>query len=275
MKKLILLDNQYNANTNDIWKSAIKNGWNTQRTTSAFVKKDMEGYGFIRYYGNFLHADRIKDELPFIFDPIPPEILANSYQFTKRDIKLLKFKDLKQPFDEDIFVKPCGIKWFEARIYKKGESINAETIKPDDLIYTSEIVEFRNEVRCFVLNGEVLTSSLYRINGEVYDTLDLEPEDINFDNRIDETPIRQYVKEIVEKNPLLPIGLVIDFWQLENGDWALIEFNEAWCSGLYWCDPNKCLDVIINSVIDIKDNNVEVDDYFDLKNKYSNTCFTR
>ncbi len=74
---------------------------------------------------------------------------------------------------------------------------------------------------------------------------------------------------------MLPIGLVIDFWQLENGDWALIEFNEAWCSGLYWCDPNKCLDVIINSVIDIKDNNVEVDDYFDLKNKYSNTCFTR
>ena len=45
----------------------------------------------------------------------------------------------------------------------------------------------------------------------------------------------------------LPKGVVLDFGLMDNGMWSLIEFNEAWASGLYYCDPEKCFDVIVES----------------------------
>lgn len=47
----------------------------------------------------------------------------------------------------------------------------------------------------------------------------------------------------------LPIGIVLDFGIIKGKGWALIEANPAWCSGLYACDAEKALEVIVNSCI--------------------------
>jgi hypothetical protein len=247
MKKLLLLHNRHTADDSDIWRVAIRNGWETTRTNALQIKQHMEGYDFIRYYGNTLHGALIKDKLPFKFLEINPNHLANLEFYTKRKIRLMSYKDFAG-FSVDKFIKPVREKWFEAKVYKAGEKIEGSSLEGDE-IYVSNVVNFIHEVRCFVLNGEVLTSSLYRINKIAYDLTELPPEEINFDKKIEYTPIKQYVKQICNKVNL-PNGVVIDFGMLPNGEWALIEFNEAWASGLYYCDPLKCLDAIVESQVD-------------------------
>jgi hypothetical protein len=245
MKKLMLLHNRYTHNDNDIWSIAIKNGWSTARTNQYQVKEHMEGYDFIRYYGNTMHAEQIKDQLPFKFLLINPYVLTRLSDITKRKISCFEYWSLKQPLEKKCFIKPVHEKFFEAKIYEIGENIFGAPL-PNDFIYVSETINFIDEVRCFVLNGKVLTSSLYRINKESYQDVDMSPEQINFDDKIKDTPIEQYVKEICSEHDLPP-GIVIDFGRLPNGEWALIEFNEAWASGLYFCDPQKCFEVIVAS----------------------------
>lgn len=80
----------------------------------------------------------------------------------------------------------------------------------------------------------------------VYDATDLNPRDINFDGRVNDTAIPGYVAEIYTKaNP--PRAIVADFGRHPDGSWSLIEFNEPWCSGIYYCDADKCFDCIIKT----------------------------
>lgn len=245
MKKLMLLDERYSRDGSDIWREAIRRGWNTERVNQFNVEERMKGFDFIRYYGNTLHATQIRDKLSFELSIINPYMLTRIPEITKRKIECFEYWLLKQPLEKRCFIKPAHEKFFEARIYEIGESINGSALD-NDFIYVSETMDFIDEVRCFVLNGDVLTSSLYRINKISYQDVDLAPEQINFDDKIKDTSIEKYVKDIYKKCDL-PAGVVMDFGLLNNSDWALIEFNEAWASGLYYCNPEKCFDVIVNS----------------------------
>ena len=247
MKNLLLLHNRFTADDSDIWRVAIRRGWTTERTNMFQIKKHMEGYDNVRYYGNTLHAAQIEDQLPFELSPIDYSWLAKLKLYTKRNIEYIQYKDLIQPIQKEQFIKPARDKWFECKVFQIGETISGSPLA-DDMIYTSELVKFTDEVRCFVLDGEILTSSLYRIKTFPYDQSNENPEDINFDKRIKDTPIPQMVKMICSKvGNGLPRGVVIDFGYTENKKWSLIEFNEAWACGLYYCDPEKCFDVIIES----------------------------
>lgn len=95
-------------------------------------------------------------------------------------------------------------------------------------------------------NGVILTAALYRIDGVPYGETDKTPEDCNMDEAIKDTVLPNWAAAICAMGDLPP-GVVIDFGQLPDGTWAVIEFNEAWASGLYYCDPEKCFDVIVAS----------------------------
>ncbi len=47
----------------------------------------------------------------------------------------------------------------------------------------------------------------------------------------------------------LPPAIVLDFGIIKEKGWALIEANPAWCSGLYACDAEKALEVIVESCV--------------------------
>ncbi|MDW9381914.1 ATP-grasp domain-containing protein [Chryseobacterium sp. JV558] len=51
------------------------------------------------------------------------------------------------------------------------------------------------------------------------------------------------------KKASLPPAIVLDFGIIKGKGWALIEANPAWCSGLYACDAEKALEVIVKSCI--------------------------
>jgi len=253
LKKLLILHNRYTPDDTDIWREAVRGGWKIERPNLFNVSELSLGYDTVRYYGNTLHQEQIKDSIPVYFSRINLNCLPNLLSYTKRLIKLYTFGDLNGYVPFTAFYKPVNNKWFEAGVYNKGSSISGSS-KADDMIYISEIMRFTHEVRCFVIDGKIQTSSLYRIDGNVWDKTDLKPEKINFDDRIDDTPIPGMVKAIHKKcGTELPSGIVMDFGYNSDREWALIEFNEAWASGLYYCDVSKAFNTIIKSQIDNKE----------------------
>lgn len=231
----MLLHYNCDCNTNDIWRAAIRRKWETERVHDKSNVKDIVKNRHSRYYGNVLQSN-LKD-FPFKFYPIDLNVLAKT-PLTKRKIALARFGDLS-PFNRPMFIKPAQEKWFAARVYQAGELPAAEGSKPDDFVYVQEPVKMINEVRCFCLNGEILTASYYRI-GHEYCPLGLDEVDRP-------AVLDEMAKEL---SPMYPNGVVLDF-AYDGSQWMFIEPNEAWASGLYGCCPDKCLDVIVASQYDV------------------------
>lgn len=235
--KRLLLHFRADCNTNDIWRAAIRSGWSTDRIHE-IVEPSLQGATHARYYGNTLHASRIEDKLPFTFLPLDLTVLAQT-PLTKRRVELIRLANLNV-IDEPLFVKPAQEKWFPARVYQPGEMPTQDSGSlPNDLIYLQQPVDMINEVRCFCLDGKILTASYYRI-GHEYCPVGI--DDVDRPKVLDEM--------VAELAPLYPRGVVLDFAYLSTKEWAFLEPNEAWASGLYGCNPERCLDVIEASQVD-------------------------
>ena len=240
MKNLLILNNRRDSYSNLIWSIAIKNKWNTFRMVISDDLWDVSnGYNCVRFYGDTLTGDNLIRP-PFKFYTVDSDLLEKIFvkfpEFTQRPIRSTLLGELGT-LKEDLFVKPAGCKFFTAKVYQAGETVGNEHCKPDDKIYVQGIIKPINEIRCFVLNGKVLTASYYRKDGE------FNPE------FIEEVPkqVKDQVAKIC-KAFNIPWGIVLDFAQIEGYDgWIFLEANEAWASGLYDCDPNECFKVIIES----------------------------
>jgi hypothetical protein len=236
MKKLMLLHYKADYNTNDIWKEAIKRGFSTERVSGYVLSDIIKNYDYVRYYGNTLQAEQLGNVFPFKFHKIDPSILASS-DYAGRKVRLMKFSELSRPRVESLFIKPVYQKFFTAKIYAPDDELDGTPLE-DDLIYVQDVVDIRDEIRCFCLNGEIRTASYYRINKEF--------EQVNADNIVNKIGLQYIVKNLYE-NFKLPPGVVLDFGLTNKGQWIFIEPNEAWASGMYYCDPDKCFDVILES----------------------------
>jgi hypothetical protein len=243
MRKLLILHNRPCEYSNLIWRVAIKDGWKTFRAiTSDNLAEISKDYDYVRYYGNTLHGDNLINP-PFQFHKIPHDIIEQvcklNQDYTGRWVITRQFKHYGQiplVFDECRFVKPVYQKYFEAKVYDRGEPVGNDSCNPKDWISLQGIIDPQYELRCFVLNGEILTASYYRkMKSFECQWIDKCPKDVI-----------SMVKNICCKLNI-PYGIVLDFALLDNGKWVFLEANEAWASGLYDCDPNKCLQVIENS----------------------------
>lgn len=240
MSKLLILHNRPDWYGNTIWKTGIEQGWKTFRAVASDdLKKVCEEYDLVRYYGNTLHTQYLKN-IPFNFHLIPPDFIYRVYrgfpEYLGRWVKSMQLGCLVQPLEEDCFIKCAYQKWFEAKVYKKGERLLMDHAREEDWIYVQDIIDPVDEVRCFVKNGKVSTASYYKKNKEL--------ESEYLEDIPDE--IIKIVKDICDYMNI-PYGIVLDFAKLSDGKWVFLEVNEAWASGLYDCDPVACLDVIANS----------------------------
>ncbi len=242
----LIQDERHSPDSSDIWRAAIRRGWRTARVHPRNIAEVARSAGRMVYYGNTLHAATMGNLLPVALHPINPAYLPSLTAFTKRKMDMVRFGTVGQPFSERIFAKPIRDKWFEARVYQPGQVISGKAAD-DDLIYLSEPVRFTDEVRCFVLNGKVLTASYYILKGEIHDSIPAGSHAMfNLDEAIHATPIPEIVERIHDLS-MLPAGVVMDFALTADRGWVLIEFNEAWCSGVYYCDYDKCLTVMEHS----------------------------
>lgn len=225
---VLLLEQRQTPDSNQIWREAIKRGHSTMRVA---MNDDLTYVdNILGYYGNAMTAQSLRNSL-LCFPQINPYVITEWVPYLGRSMICLPFNRITQPIREDTFMKCVGNKWIEPRVYRKGEIVAGAPL-PDDLLYLSDIVKFKCEVRCFVWAGDILTASQYRLDGA------FAPETYEANARM-----REIASEVGKQ---LPKGVVIDFG-LIGDEWYIVEFNEAWASGLYECDPSKAFDVILAS----------------------------
>lgn len=164
---------------------------------------------------------------------------------TGRHIDLLPIRDAWQ-MRRPVFIKPADGKDFAAQVYPDGTYLpGADALCPDTLVLISERLTALAEYRLFILDGQVITASRYATHG----TLDVLP--LAGDLLADE--VLGFADTVLRHSQdLLPSAVVIDVGLVTtpsepSPQWAVIEANAAWSSGVYGCDTVRVLETVVRS----------------------------
>lgn len=239
MKNLVALSPIYTEDSNNLKKASLSSPYELNRFNAKWnVPEEFRG-DVIAVYGEDIYAEIVAEQCNLtLTKPSDDWLSLISETFTKRKINYGKLKEFIHL--ENIFIKCSDFKSFKAGVFDKVTDINGfDSLDLGSMVFTSEVVHWDLEVRCFVLNGKIETYSSYWRNNQ-FDTQGLsETEKTQLFNFFDDF--------IVQYQNTLPNAIVIDFGIIQNKGWALIEANPAWCSGLYACNAGKALEIIVKS----------------------------
>ena len=232
----VLMSSRHSEDDQALWRAATKRGWPVARARGLHVPiiDDLE----IIIYVEALFGPQIARQLNRKLHEPPEDWLANlPFTYVKREIRLMTVEEarlLKKP----TFVKPPNDKSFLARIYQNGQDLPSD-LENNSLVLSATPVTWELEVRCFCLDGNVITSSPYLRSGKLAKLYSYEMTD---DESREATEIVENL--LAHTSQQLPRSIVIDVGKIEGKGWAVVEANGAWGSGIYGCDPDLVLDVI-------------------------------
>ncbi|WP_030296434.1 ATP-grasp domain-containing protein [Streptomyces katrae] len=162
----------------------------------------------------------------------PADWLARLPQeFTGREVRLVPIREayaLRRP----VFVKSPNDKSIPALVYADGSRLpGPDAVDPETEVLVSDVTRFTAEYRMYLLDGAVHTASRYAEDGGL-SLGPAAPEAVAFAERL---PFAT-----------LPSAIVVDVG-VADGRWSVIEANAAWASGMYTCDPQRALDVVLRA----------------------------
>ncbi|WP_126653998.1 ATP-grasp domain-containing protein [Chryseobacterium aureum] len=241
MKNIIALSPMYTEDSNNLKKASLNSSYTLNRFNAKWNIPEEFRSDVIGVYGEDIYAEIVAEQCNLTLTKPDDSLLSKiSEEFTKRKILYGKLKDFEH--EENIFIKCSDFKSFKAGVYQKITDIKGfDSLDQEITVFTSEVVEWELEVRCFVLNNEIKTFSSYWRN-DAFDTNELSERE--------KKDLFTFFESFIQKySSTLPAGIVLDFGIIKGKGWALIEANPAWCSGLYACDAKAALEVIVKSCI--------------------------
>jgi hypothetical protein len=143
---------------------------------------------------------------------------------------------------EPAFIKPPNEKIFPARVYLSLELPSG--YDEDSPVLVAEVVGWEKEFRCFVLDRQPRTMSVYSRQGVLQREQDFAASKFELDEA--ETFVRTV---LADARVDLPRTAVLDVGVITNRGWAVVEQNAAWGSGIYGCDPKQVLEVLRNAAV--------------------------
>jgi len=241
MKKLVALSPMYTEDSNILKKASIGSPYELSRFNGKWSVPEEFRTAVVAVYGEDIYAEIVAEQCNLtLTKPDDHWLSIVSEEFTKRKISYGQLKDFVN--EGPVFIKCSDFKSFKAGVFDQVTDIKGfDSLDPEITVFTSEVVEWELEVRCFVLNGKIKTFSSYWRN-DVYDTNPL--------TGTEQQELFAFFSQFIERYAeTLPKAIVLDFGTIRGKGWALIEANPAWCSGLYACDAEKALEVILESCI--------------------------
>ena len=230
-------------------------GWKTQRLANWRVSDDVRAHeGDFAIYAEPLFAEAVVDQLGLCLMEPPMDWLA----WLPREMRHrgVCIRPLSQARLEVVhqFVKPAEGKVFEPKVYASGADLPTLDQVGDIPVLISDLVTFTLEVRCFVLEGTVVTASPYWRDGALAQDADgswpflagEEAEALGFARTVLEHP-----------GVASPPAFVLDVGITSEHGWAVIEGNPCWGAGLYGCDPWEALQTGRRAILKKKDAAVE------------------
>jgi len=190
----------------------------------------------IRVYGNNMFCLILAEKL--CLELISPEddfLIKIDQNWTRRRINIMTLSEARNVIFP-AFIKPVVPKVFKAGVYNNLKDLETECTQLEltTPVYVSEVVDITAEARCFILNGQVMTLSIYEGSGDLQEA-------------------RDFVNSFISSNEsLIPNSLVLDVGFISRRGWAVIEANAAWGAGLNGCDATKAVWSIANASKRIK-----------------------
>lgn len=237
---VLILGPKYNRDSKLLEAEAQSIGWDVWRFEVPYIPDWVFDHEPVVYCGD-IYAEFITLELDISLASPDDAVLAQlAPEYLKRAVTFVKYKNFERPTERK-FIKPADQKFFKSGIYEPEEEISGlEKRQPEDPILVSDVVEFTDEFRLFILDGQVETGSQYisekMLTGEAA-TSDVSEE------------VKTFGEEIAQAyQEMLPRTYVIDIGRLATGELAVIEFNQIWASGIYGASPKMVLKCLSYSV---------------------------
>jgi hypothetical protein len=237
----LVLSQRFTDDSNTLWRTAIALGWDVVRA-HGFKVEPFEGKPVL--YGETIFADAVAETLGIsVVTPTHDWLPALPRQFLSRDVALTTLAEtLAGSFPA--FIKPPDDKLFAARVYADAAELRGVTsgFDLDTPVLVSEPVSFVAEYRAFVAHRSVAALSCYIRGGNIAeDWAELPGER--------EGALALLEALLADDAVELPPALVIDVGQLSTGDWAVVEANPAWASGICGCEPRAILSVLAAATV--------------------------
>jgi hypothetical protein len=206
----------------------------------------------IAIYGEALFAIILATQLGHVvIEPTRDWLVQLPTAYRQRDIIKTTLNEARA-YRMPRFVKNAdGMKAFEAKVYASGDDLPPPRYYSDDYeVLVSEPVIWEIEYRCFILERELVTHSIYLREGEL-----AKSEDGAWLDTLDEKlAARAFCETLLrDVTVMLPPACVVDVGRTEGRGWAVIEANPAFGSGIYGCDPLGVLRVVNRATLRAED----------------------
>lgn len=235
---------RYTEDSQALWKAAGALGWQVQRLTNWRVPEHLQNLEQAVLYGEALFGPTLAEQLGIrLLSPPEDWLVRLPMEYKHRQINMQTLGQARQ-LTTPAFIKPPNDKSFPAEVYT-GASLPLEY--DDDMpVLVSEVVQWEKEFRCFILQRQLVTYSLYSRFGDVQ-------RETEFASTMDEdNALKAFMHTLLADERVdLPDACVIDAGMLAGGAWACVEQNAAWGAGIYGCDPARVLEVLRHASVRI------------------------
>jgi hypothetical protein len=220
-----------------LWRAAGRLGWNVERMNGFRPPADFKVDDQPVLYVESLTSSLFAEALGLVLSEPPLDWLPRlPIEYRLRDVSLTTLATART-LNEPRFVKPPNDKSFPAGVYL-GSDLSRDY--PDEApVLVSEVVKWSVEFRCFILDRQVQTFSVYLRDGQLQREAGFPHSDQ------EEAELRGFVSKLLEDERVeLPRATVVDVGIIDGRGWAVVEQNAAWGSGIYGCDPERVLSVL-------------------------------
>jgi hypothetical protein len=236
MPTLILTPRQ-TPDAQALWRAAHRLGWNVRRLATWRVPEELLGVEEPVLYLEALFAPVLAEQLGLrLLEPPVDWLPRLPEEHRKRCIELTLLGEARKR-QEPAFIKPPNDKSFPAGVYT-GADLPPE-FEDEMPVLVAEMLQWEKEFRCFILDREPRTLSIYLRDGELQSENDFAapPEE--------EVEALEFVRSVLADPRVdLPRATVLDVGVIAGRGWAVVEQNAAWGAGLYGCDPEAVLHVL-------------------------------
>lgn len=238
----LILTPRFTEDAQALWRAAGKLGWGVERLPNWSVSDELRAVPEPVLYLESLFGPLLAEQFGLqLLEPAVDWLPRLPEEFRKRRVSLMPLRAARQ-LSEPAFIKPPNDKSFPARVYAGSELPTG--YDEDSPVLVAEIVRWEVEFRCFVLDRQPATLSIYLRGGELQRThgfaataselaeADSMVRAVLADDRVD-----------------LPRAAVLDVGVIAGRGWAVVEQNAAWGSGIYGCDPMRVLEVLRHAAL--------------------------
>jgi hypothetical protein len=245
---ILIVSPRHSEDSDAMLDAATHAGWHVERPDNWRIRDQWLGRDDLAFHGEALWVRVVADQLSYSLMEAPYAWLAElPTEYLQRDVQHMTLGEV-QSITEPRFIKPAGDKAFNSAVYETGSVLlDAQPdLSRQISVLISEPVVWEVEIRCFILNREVQTLSLYNEHGELTKSDDgmwvqrpaLTSEALMFASRVVTDPAID-----------IPPAFVMDVGIIRDRGWAVLEANPAWGSGIYGCDPLHVLPIVARACI--------------------------